>query len=397
MRPILSLIVVAAVCAGSRGQPLKHDDVRDPTIGISIWSVHARPRGVPAWQREIDSIAGMGFGGVTILPQFFVDLRTGQVTLNDPTPNPKFGGMTDWELSAAIRRGKSLGLVVTVSPTLEAANRAVFRGHIAFNDPRPDVPDSRANPDNGEDSPAAEQLFWASYTRHIAHLARISQEAGADRFNIGAELAALDSDPRNARHWAQLIDAADQQFRGELGYTSVHWNVDHPAAIADIWANPKIDYISCSAYFDLATREQAARSGEPGDKAFVAIVRESFAQALETRVLPTARKLKKKVVLNEIGVTPYDGATVNPWDWTHGDRAAYDPAEARNAFEGIFRALAGRRDEIAAANLWVWGWEGGFPGERFYIRDPIVDLPHTPFDETQMRLSVEWIKQYLRQ
>ena len=45
--------------------------------------------------------------------------------------------------------------------------------------------------------------------------------------------------------------------------------------------------------------------------------------------------------------------------------------------------------------LWIWGWPGGFASERFYINDNPADLPDTPFDESQMSLSNEFIKAYL--
>jgi len=382
---VLLVLVLTTLAAA---QPLRHDPSRDPVIGVNIWSVYAGGAGVAAWEEQIERIHRMGFGAVTILPQFFVNLATGEVSRQDPTPRPTYGGMSDTELTAAIAKAKSLGLIVTVSPTLEPANRTLFRGEIAFNDSPP-------KEHNGVDTPDAEARFWSSYTAQIAHFAALAQAAGADRLNIGAELGTLDTDPRNARLWKILIETADEHFTGQLGYTTVHWTFDSPATRAMIYADPKIDYISLSSYFALATEAQAAASGGPGDVEFVRIVQENFTRALKDRILPAAAALKKPVILNEIGITPFDGAAAQPWDWTLGDRAKYDPAEARNVLEGIFRAIADRNEQIVTANLWIWGWPGGFASERFYINDNPADLPDTPFDESQMSLSNEFIKAYL--
>lgn len=388
------IAVLACITQAFAAEPLRRDPARDPVIGINIWHVHAQPAGVDVVVNQIERMHRMGFAAVTILPAAFVNLQTGEVTPNDPTPNARFGGFTDAELSAAIRRAKELGMFVTVSITLEAADRKIFRGHIAFNDPLPGLTDQK--PDNGVDSPENEARFWAGYIEQINRFAAIAQSAGADRINVGAEMQALDTDDRNAAHWGKLIDAADEIFKGEIGYTAVHSTFDSPQTCAMIWANPKIDYISLSAYFDLATKEQSANSGAPGDSQFANIVRDNLSRAIEEHVLPTAKKFNKKATLNEIGVIPFDGTTAQPWNWEIGDRAPNDPAEARNAFEGIFRAVAGRKETISNVNLWVWGWPGGFVGERFYINDDPVDWPATTnFDESQMKQSVEFIREYL--
>lgn len=395
-RFFVSSCLTFAVAACALAQPIRHRPDRDPVIGVNIWSVHARPQGEGAWSTQMNAIRAHGFGGVTILPQSFVDLQTGAVTPQDPTPQPRFGGMTDAELAVAIRRAKALGMTVTVSPTIEPANRTLFRGEISFNDPPPDEPNTGKRADNGVDTPENHARFWQTYQARIVQLAAIAQAEGADRFNIGAELPWLDTDPRNAEHWARLIDAADAVFLGRLGYTTVHWTFDRDATVRMIWSNPKIDYISISSYFAVATPEQCARSGAEGDPAFVGLVAENFSKQLEDRVLPVAKRLGKRVILNEVGFTPYEGTGAAPWDWTLGERAPYDGIEARNALEGVFRAVAGRGEHIEAVHLWCWGWPGGFAGERFYIHPLPVDLPQTPnFDESHTRPMNLLIREYL--
>ncbi|MCS7034369.1 MAG: hypothetical protein NZ561_10330 [Phycisphaerae bacterium] len=386
-RAMLLLMAIASAARG--GEPLVHHPDRDPVIGVNLWSVYAGPMGIPAWQQQVRRIHAMGFGGLTILPQLFVDLRTGEVSPDDPTPNPTFGGMTDQELTAAVQEAKSLGLLVTVSPTLEAANRSIFRGFIAFND-------EPARDDNGLDLPQIEDRFWTSYTAQIVRLARVAQLAGADRFNIGAELGALDTDRRNQPRWQALIASADAVFQGELGYTTTHWTFDRPETARMIWADPRIDYIGLSAYFPLASAEESFRSHEIGREAFVQIVQRNFAQALDRRILKLAEQTGKNVVLSEVGITPFDGAASAPWNWQQGDAARYDPDEAEWALEGVLRALAGRKGRISAVHLWTWGWPGGFAGERFYISDNLEDLPSTALDESKMAPANRLLRAYLK-
>lgn len=324
----------------------------DSRVGINLWRVQPSATTV---SQEIQAMHTAGFGQVALIPIAFADTGTGHISRTD---NTGFISQTisDAELDSAIRTAKTLGMGVTVSPFIQTHGLQTSRAFMNF------AGESATN-------------FWADYNALTASWAQIAQDAGADRYLVGSELSTLADDTTHAAAWTSLISTANTHFSGEIGYNETHWDYRGPNLKSMIWDDPNVDFVSISSYRDLATPAAADASGGAGDPTFVAHVKANVDTWLDTEVLPYAGGLKNgagmKVVMGELGVIPVNRGTIDPWDFMKiappDEEIDYDANESRNAFEGVFAALDGRAADVDAINLWMWGWEGGFTTEPFYL------------------------------
>ena len=353
-----------------------------PTVGFNIWDPLPHAEDPQRLVREVEAMHAAGFKRVVLLPFVYADLSTGHVRAD--WPGDKFSTMTDAELSAAAERAKRLGMTVGVTPFVEPRDRTVGRNELAF-------------------TPATEagRAFWADYRREVVRLAAVAKHAGVDEFNVGSELVGMDYDRANADEWKRLIDAAADAFGSGVGYTTQHWTFDQPATVDMIWRHPRINVVSLSAYLDYQPQYGHAGLCSPddcrGDKssspAFVATVETNFDAFYETRIKPVAAAVGKPVRVGEFGLPPYDTAATIPYRWQWPTGTPYDPAEAANAWRGVLAACA-KHPEIRSIDAWIWGWPGGFPGERFYLRPAATDdTPGDGFDESQCRAVIGVLRQ----
>ncbi|HEX8325051.1 MAG TPA: hypothetical protein VF595_14195, partial [Tepidisphaeraceae bacterium] len=195
----------------------------------------------------------------------------------------------------------------------------------------------------------------------------------------------------NASEWKQLIDTAADAFGRDVGYTTQHWTFDQKATVEMIWQHPRITAVSLSAYLDhqpehghpgLASPDDCRGTNSDG-QTFIDTVARNFDAFYTKRVKPVADATNKPVRIGEFGIPPYDTATLIPYRWHWPKETPYDPAEAANVWRGILIAAA-KHPELKSIDAWIWGWPGGFPAERFYLRPNATDDPGTGgFDESQ--------------
>lgn len=349
-------LVVAATLAN----PAIYEPGHDSGVGINLWRVQASSTTV---SQEIQSMHAAGFTQVALIPMAFADTTTGRISRTD---NANFVTQTisDAELDAAIRTAKSLNMKVTVSPFIQTHGMQTSRAFMNF-------------------AGQAATDFWSDYNNLTASWAQIAQNAGADRYLVGSELSTLADDLTHTASWNTLISTANANFNGQIGYNETHWDYRGPNVKTMVWNNPNIDFVSISSYRDLATPAAADASGAAGDPAFVAHVKGNVTDWLDGEVLPYADTLKNgagmPVVMGELGVIPVNRGTIDPWDFMKiapdDSQIAYDPNESRNAFEGVLAALDGREADVMSMNFWMWGWEGGFTTEPFYLNPNTVNNP----------------------
>ena len=72
--------------------------------------------------------------------------------------------------------------------------------------------------------------------------------ADVDAFSVGSELNSMESE---VERWYRIIDRARERFDGTLTYTA-NWDRYH---VVTLW--PLLDFISVSAYFELAPQDAA--------------------------------------------------------------------------------------------------------------------------------------------
>ncbi|MBC7785785.1 MAG: hypothetical protein H7144_18310 [Burkholderiales bacterium] len=376
--PLALAVLFALQASSAMGDNLTYQAGLDPKVGYNIWDPYKHTEDSQRLVNQVNAMKAAGMHEVSFLPFAYADMTTGQI--KQDWAGDTFGSMTDAELTAGIQRAKQLGMKVTVTPLIQKRNSGSGRDEIVFTP-----------------STAPGQTFWNDYKTNYTRWANVAQAAGADRLNIGSEMTGLDNNAANAVAWTDVINATDAAFTGQLGYTTQHWTFAEPAIKNMIWTNAKIDYISVSAYPTyqpeynkpgLASTAQAA--GQASDsQAFINTVRDNFTDFLDDTLLPLSTELNKPLIIGEFGVTPFDGASTIPYKWWYSvdpndpNFIPYDPLEQKNVWEGVLRALDGQAAQIEAIHAWIWGWDGGFGGEQFYMRPGAADVLPSWFDESQ--------------
>ncbi len=383
---VVSLVISACTLASD----LDYNPTLDPRLGMNLWDPYKHTEDAQRISREVEAMHAAGLHEVVLTPFAYTDMTTGQIQRSWLDDN--FGSMTDLELANGIVRAKQLGMQVTVTPFVQIRNQGAGRDQINFTT-----------------ATSAGQTFWNNYRDQYVQWAALAQAAGADKFNVGSEMAGLDQNIANADSWNDVIAAVDAVFSGRIGYSSQHWHVGNAAMRSMIWSHPKIDYVSFSAYPTyqpeygnpnpgMASVEQSQGNASDG-AAFVQTVEANFTTFLD-KMLLVGQSVNKPMVIGEFGVAPFDTASTIPYKWWwsiepgNENYAPYDALEARNVWEGVLRALGGRKGDFESIAAWTWGWDGGFPAERFFLRPGATDIPWTDLDETQQNLVSEFLSAY---
>ena len=159
-----------------------------------------------------------------------------------------------------------------------------------------------------------------------------------------------------------MINAVDAQFSGSLGYAANWDNYNYSNVVSTIWEHSAIDFMGIDSYFtNLLTIEQAANSGTYPNTAFITQVEDAWTAKLENEILlwSGARKSGNgmPVVFTEVGYLPKDYTSRNP---QNSAGTALDKDEQNMAFEGLMRALDGRKatGDFLAAHVWQWDMLG---------------------------------------
>ncbi len=383
--------VVSLLVSVIHADNIVYEPAVDPRIGYNIWDPTPHTENLQRLVNEVNAMHAGGMNEVSFIPFAYTDMTTGHI--QQFYNGQVFGSMTDSELDAGIRRAKELGMKVTITPIIQQRDRGDGRDQIDF------TPQTN----NGVN-------FWNDYKTNFVRWAQVAQNAGADKFNIGSEMVGLDNNIANKQSWTDVINAVDAAFTGRIGYTTQHWTFGEANIKEMIWNNPKIDYVSFSAYptyqpgvgkNGLASDTQAAGSNSDS-QAFVNTVRDNFIRYLNTEIFPLISDVNKPLIIGEFGLTPFDGASTIPYKWWYSvdpndpNFIAYDPLEQKNAWEGIIRALDGKGAQIEAIHAWIWGWQGGFGGEQFYMRPGATDItyPYANFDESQAAMASNFLTQF---
>jgi hypothetical protein len=336
-----------ALAAGSAYEPGS-----DPGMGfnlISWWNYGPAENAV--WQDAVQSVYDAGFREVSVCPVRYFDPASGAIA----TTSTKTPGLSS--IAAGVVRAKSLGMKVTVNPFVEYLGSSPWRAYWA--------------PSPG--GVRAEQ-FWGDYRQYITDVAQMAQLSGADFMNVGTELRALVQDSGHNSDWAAVINAANQEFSGPLGYAANWDNFKNANLTSTIWEHPAIDYIGIDAYFPAATLAETDASGPRPDQPFIDLVQANWNSMLDDDIIPFAQARKDgsgmPIVFSEFGIRPLNhGVHQDEEEMNAGD---VDQDEQIMGFEALLGALDGRRrdDDILSMQLWHWAM-GGSDGSPWNM-DPTL-------------------------
>lgn len=242
----------------------------------------------------------------------------------------------------ALRPGRSPSHP-TVARTLDQVERSGMRASLM-----PVVRLERRGPPDwrGVITPADGLDPWfESYRRFVVPLARLAQNAGAQRFVVGSELGSLEP---YQDHWRALISELRDSFSGVLSY-SANWDHAHTVEFWDA-----LDEVGLTAYFPLSV---GAKPASPG----------SLAQAWRgprRQIDELRRRIGKPVLITEIGYPSQGSAAGQPWD----DTSSKD-LDLRLQ-QRLYRSFCDAFSQTPSiSGFYVWNWFG-FGGPR--------DLGFTP-------------------
>jgi hypothetical protein len=285
--------------------------------------------------QSLTELAATGADSVALITSWYQPNResTQMLPAADLTP-------TDQALAVAVAEAKRLGLRVFLRPTVETQDgtpRAGLR-------------------------PRSVSAWFRSYRTFMEYYASLAQSLGVDMLSVGLEYHTLDG-PRHARSWRRVIRAIRARYQGPLTYS---------AQGADAWTRVRfwdaLDVIGIDAYFPLS------KGATPGP----AKIAKRWSRYLAP-MHSLSRREAKRVVLTEVGFPSSVRAAAEPWS-TGGH---YSGAAQRRAFDGTFRALAGRR---WLGGLYIWEWNA----------DPLAGGPgetgHTPQGKPAERSIATWFR-----
>lgn len=231
-------------------------------------------------------------------------------------------------LRAVMRRARGCGLRVVLAPLLEVrgGEPGVWRARIR---------------------PADEDAWWRSYGANVLELAGLASDEGAHGLVVSHELTSL-SRSRDAWRWRALCRRVRGRWRGPLAAV-----VNHDALDARL-PFEAFDVVGVSAYFPLTHRldPDAAELARGWRRA-------------SARLEAFHRRVRRPLVLFEVGYPSLDGAASAPWDHTIG--APVDLEEQAMAYRAAVDALE-RMRFVEGALFWSWGGPGGRWDRGFTVR-----------------------------
>ena len=174
--------------------PGVHPDFDFEQNGLIAPQWDSEAYGTDEFALDLEELAATGAEWVTLIPTWY----QADVTTSEIQPEWQGRTATDAALSAAIERSRDLALKVALKPHVDLSEGG----------PRAAI------------EPADTDAWFSSYTDFITHYAELAEEADADEFIVGTELAGTDrSDVTVASgdRRSPLRVLRPSPLRGELG------------------------------------------------------------------------------------------------------------------------------------------------------------------------------------
>lgn len=337
-RLLFTLILIPVTQFAFASDPTVYEPGIDPGVGFNLVSWGNFSNGTQVWEDAVLSAYDAGFDEVSLSPVRFYTPGVGSIATSSSS-GPELS-----HVAAGIARAKSLGMRVTVNPFVEPVGFTSWRG---FYNPTP--------------GSAEANTFWSDYEQYIVDVAAIAESNGADSMTVGTELRAITRNSGNNSHWNSVINAADSAFSGTIGYAANWDNYNHSNVASAIWEHSAIDYIGIDSYFqNLLTSSQADASGAYPNSTFIGQVESAWNSKLDNEILPYAAARQSgaglPVEFTEVGYLPYNRTSVTP----QNGGGSLDQDEQNMVFEGLMRALDGRKasGEFLATHIWQWDMPG---------------------------------------
>jgi hypothetical protein len=202
---------------------------------------------------------------------------------------------------------------------------------------RPLIDEASLRGDEGEwrgtIRPPKRDAWFRSYEKAIQPYLESAAAAGAEEFVIATELTSLQAEHRR---WKTITTAAAEVFPGTLSYT-FNFDADDARLV------PPKGSAGLDLYFAV----------DLGPDATVAQLTDALTEQIEAK----PKKLRARMVAQEVGIAAEDGAYRHPWNWGSADTTKVNPQIQVNWFTAACRAVR----------------ETGLKGIYFWMLDSSVD------------------------
>jgi hypothetical protein len=385
----VSIVAMVAAVTAASANPTIYEPARDPAVGFNLiaWSGNSGS----SWSNAINALYAAGFREVSISPVRRFNNNTGAVITNSGYPSLM-------AIEAGVARAKQLGMRVTLNPFVELSNLPGGQTWRAYFAPLP--------------GSTVANTFWPLYETYLDEVAALAQEHQVDAMNVGTEMKGLDSlfsisdfDPatpgnqstptqtqldQQQAYWDTVIDSVASIYSGAIGYAANWDNFSSSRVTSNIWSHPEIDYIGIDSYFRFESGQYQVPTAEAGpiqtypDEDFIQLVADEWTERLDEQIRPFAVELGKPVVFTEQGYQHHNNTSRNPQTET----GSVDTAEQIMAFQGLLRALDGRRDDLLAMHIWQWEMAGS-QGSTWNIN------PAPSANQPDNRLLAQWLSGFV--
>ena len=263
---------------------------------------------LPSSDVSLENLSCLGVEWVALIVTWYQDSKNSTKIYPHPQWTP-----ADEGLIRAIKKAHSLRMKVMLKPHLDCWD-GTFRGEIEFL------------------READWKVWFKSYQDFILHYAKLAQEQKVEQFCLGCELRKTTS--REA-DWKKIIKALRKEFKGSLVYAA---NWDEYSRVK-FWS--LLDYAGIDAYFPLDIKEK------PTVKEL-----KKFWRIWLRGVEEWQGKVKKRVILTEIGYRSIKGASRAPGDWKV--KGEVDLEEQANCYQAALEIFF---NKPWLAGVYWWSWD----------------------------------------
>ena len=138
--------------------------------------------------------------------------------------------------------------------------------------------------------------WWESYREMLHHYASVAEKNHAEAFVVGSELVSTQD---QFEQWTRTIRQVRKEFHGQLTY-SANWDRYNTIGYWD-----QLDFIGLNSYYKLGATNDASK----------AEIERKWGE-IQPAILGFGQKMKRPVVLLEVGWCSMHNAVTEPWDYT---------------------------------------------------------------------------------
>ena len=194
--------------------------------------------------------------------------------------------------------------------------------------------------------------WWDSYRQMLQHYDQIAEKNHVELFVVGSELVSTES---QTEEWTRTIRQVRNEYHGQITY-SANW--DHYTTIP-FW--DQLDLMGMNSYYDMG--KDVAGSHAQKNQATVAQIDQRWAK-IQSSILGFGQKIKKPVVMLEVGWCSMGNAVTEPWDYTQTTEPL-DLEIQRRLYEAYFESWYGKKG-FGGFMIWAWTPNASGPDDRGY-------------------------------